>query len=292
VALGIVGFVGALFHTLNHALFKSLLFLNSGSMLAATGTQDMNRLGGLMRFMPLTAITALVAAFSISGVPLFNGFASKWTLYTAAIQGSLAAKFLAPCAIVAILTSALTLASFIKFFGASFLSRTSELVRDRAAAKPLEVGGAMQLPQVFLAAACLVLGVAPAIAFGLIGLVLEASQQGLGVILAAGAPLGAGGAVAPALLPGGAVLNPLVLAGLLGVLFLLAWGLARGARAGRRRAEPWLCGYVRESDQVRYRAHSFYADLKRYFRWLGGADPASESRRHLRMDSETQAKPE
>ena len=82
---------GALFHTVNHGLFKALLFLNAGSMLCATGTQDLNRMGGLMRYMPVTAVTALVASFSIAGVPLFNGFASKWSLYVAAFQGSAAA---------------------------------------------------------------------------------------------------------------------------------------------------------------------------------------------------------
>ena len=121
---------GALFHVLNHGLFKGLLFLNAGSMLHATGTQDLNQMGGMMKFMPLTAITALIASFSISGVPLFNGFVSKWSIYVAAIQGSSSAHYLVVCAVIAILTSALTLASFIKFFGVSFLSRTSALVRE------------------------------------------------------------------------------------------------------------------------------------------------------------------
>ena len=125
-ALATIAFFGALFHVLNHGLFKGLLFLNAGSMLHATGTQDLNQMGGMMKFMPLTAITALVASFSISGVPLFNGFVSKWSIYVAAIQGSRSAKYLSLCAVIAILTSALTLASFIKFFGVSFLSRTSD----------------------------------------------------------------------------------------------------------------------------------------------------------------------
>ena len=127
--------------SLNHGLFKGLLFLNAGSMLHATGTQDLNKMGGLMKFMPLTAVTALVASFSISGVPLFNGFVSKWSIYVAAVQGSSSARYLAVCAVIAILTSALTLASFIKFFGVSFLSRTSTLVKAQAAGKgELEVG--------------------------------------------------------------------------------------------------------------------------------------------------------
>jgi len=72
--------LGALLHAINHGLFKGLLFLNAGSMLHATGTQDLNKMGGLMKFMPLTAVTALIASFSISGVPLFNGFVSRASL--------------------------------------------------------------------------------------------------------------------------------------------------------------------------------------------------------------------
>ena len=107
VTLAAIGLFGALYHVMNHGVFKGLLFLNAGSILYATGTQDLNKLGGLMKFMPLTAVTALVASFSISGVPLFNGFVSKWSIYVAAVQGSGASGsgYLALCAIIAILTS-------------------------------------------------------------------------------------------------------------------------------------------------------------------------------------------
>ncbi|MGE5203976.1 MAG: complex I subunit 5 family protein, partial [Chlamydiota bacterium] len=117
--------LAALFHIVNHSLFGSLLYLNSGSVLHSTGTKDLDRLGGLMKFMPTTALTALVGSLAISGVPLFNGFASKWAIFVAAIEGAHWTRYLAVCAVVAILTSGLTLASFIKFFGTIFLSRTS-----------------------------------------------------------------------------------------------------------------------------------------------------------------------
>ena len=96
--LAAIALFGALFHVLNHGLFKGLLFLNAGSMLHATGTQDLNKMGGLMKFMPLTAVTAFVASFSISGVPLFNGFASKWSIYVAAIQGQPVPRNISACA--------------------------------------------------------------------------------------------------------------------------------------------------------------------------------------------------
>jgi hydrogenase-4 component B len=270
-ALAAIGLFGALLHVLNHGLFKALLFLNAGSMLHATGTQDLNKMGGLMKYMPLTAVTAIVASFSISGVPLFNGFVSKWTIYVAAVQGTASAKYLAVFAVIAILTSALTLASFIKFFGVSFLSRTSALVSSQAAHHPrLEVGWTMQLPQVALALACVLLGILPAIGFRLMQLALAASAQGYGTSLGKAAP------TQSALLGGveqwqsTALFAPLVFAAVLGLMFLVVRSLSKLGSATRREASPWLCGYVREADCHRYSAHNFYGEIKRYFRWLGG----------------------
>jgi formate hydrogenlyase subunit 3/multisubunit Na+/H+ antiporter MnhD subunit len=271
-ALAAVGLFGALLHVLNHGLFKALLFLNAGSMLHATGTQDLNKMGGLMKFMPLTAITAIVASFSISGVPLFNGFVSKWTIYVAAVQGSGSAKYLAVFAVIAILTSVLTLASFIKFFGVSFLSRTSTLVTTRAAEQGrLEVGWSMQVPQVALALACVLLGVVPAIGFRLVQLALNGSSQGYGSVLAKAAPMQTGLWSGVEKFQSTALFAPLVLALMLGLMFVVVRVLSKLGSASRRAAVPWLCGYVREADCHRYSAHNFYGEIKRYFRWLGGA---------------------
>jgi len=271
-ALAAVGLFGALLHVLNHGLFKALLFLNAGSMLHATGTQDLNKMGGLMKFMPLTAITAIIASFSISGVPLFNGFVSKWTIYVAAVQGSGSARYLAVFAVIAILTSVLTLASFIKFFGVSFLSRTSALVTARAAGHGrLEVGWSMQLPQVALALACVLLGVVPAIGFRLMQLALNGSSQGYGAALAKAAPMQTGLWEGVKKFQSTALFAPLMLALVLGLMFLVVRVISKLGGASRRAAVPWLCGYVREADCHRYSAHNFYGEIKRYFRWLGGA---------------------
>jgi formate hydrogenlyase subunit 3/multisubunit Na+/H+ antiporter MnhD subunit len=280
-ALAAFALFGALFHVLNHGVFKGLLFLNAGSMLHATGTQDLNKLGGLMKFMPLTAITALVASLSISGVPPFNGFASKWAIYVAAIQGGGAARYLPACAVVAILTSALTLASFIKFFGTSFLSRTSDLVREQSLAhKRLEVGFTMQLPQVFLAVICILLGVLPVIGLRFIQTAMQMSREGYGISLATGAETIRGGALNGIEGPAAAGLFvPLGLVVVLGGMLVLTWLVARLGGAKRRVAEPWLCGYAREADCHRYVAHNFYGEIKRYFRWLGGTARAPSDKR-------------
>lgn len=267
-----LGLFGALLHVLNHGAFKALLFLNSGSMLHATGTQDLNRMGGLMKYMPLTGATALVAAFSISGVPLFNGFVSKWSICVSAIQGTGGARYLALCAVIGILTSALTLASFIKFFGVSFLSRTSSLVAQQASRrKRLEVGWTMQLPQIALALICVLLGILPAIAFRLMNLAMEASRQGYGSLLADASAAQGGWLSGVSLLGSSALYAPAGLVAVLGMAMLFSRAVARAGGAKRQSAEPWLCGYARQAECHRYIAHHFYDEIKRYARWAGGA---------------------
>jgi NADH:ubiquinone oxidoreductase subunit 5 (subunit L)/multisubunit Na+/H+ antiporter MnhA subunit len=172
--------------------------------------------------------------------------------------------------VIAILTSALTLASFIKFFGVSFLSRSSAVTARAAAQGRLEVGWLMQLPQVFLAALCVLLGLVPAIAFRLVQLTLEASPNGLGAALG-----GATGEMNPSwtglqAVHSQAVFAPLALLAVLAVTFLTARFLSRLGGAPRRAAIPWLCGYARDARQHRYVAHNFYGEIKRYFRWIGG----------------------
>ena len=278
-ALATIGLIGALLHVLNHGLFKALLFLNAGSMLHATGTQDLNRMGGLMKYMPLTAITALVASFSISGVPLFNGFVSKWTIYVSAIQGSRVAPYLALCAVIAILTSALTLASFAKFFGASFLSRSSTLVKARASELGrLEVPWMMQLSQLVLALFCVLLGVVPVVGFRLLQTALRANRGGLGTTLAdATAVVSHFSGIDQ--FQASAVFAPVVLAGVLVLLFALVYAVSRLGAAPRRVAAPWLCGYAREAECHRYVAHNFYGEIKRYFGWLGGTPRPANGKR-------------
>ncbi len=280
-ALAAIAFFGALLHVLNHGIFKGLLFLDAGSMLHATGTQDLNQMGGLMRFMPLTAITTLIASFSISGVPLFNGFVSKWSIYVATIQGSASARYLVICAVVAILTSVLTLASFVKFFGVSFLSRTSALVNAQASVTRLEVPWMMQAPQIILAGLCILLGIVPALGFGVIQHALETSRQGFGAALADATALKTGPVSGLVTSNAAAVFMPVALAFLLGMLFAAVYGISKLGSAPRRVAAPWLCGYAREAECNRYVAHNFYGEIKRYFGWLGGTPhlPGSSVRR-------------
>jgi formate hydrogenlyase subunit 3/multisubunit Na+/H+ antiporter MnhD subunit len=263
--LAAVALIAVLFHTLNHGIFKSLLFLNAGSVLHATGTQDLGNLGGLLRFMPITGATAIVASCAIAGVPLFSGFASKWLIYTAAIQGHVSVPILAFCAALAILTSALTLALFVKFFGAIFLSRTSHLVRHVALEQStLEPGWLMRLPQLALALLCLFCGLFPGWMFQLLSRVLQTSKQGLAIPLADAIPLSLDAGSGIRFPEFGAVYIPWLVALVLVITVFCARAIARMGGASQRASAPWLCGYAVGNDLHRYHAGHFYSELHRY----------------------------
>jgi NADH:ubiquinone oxidoreductase subunit 5 (subunit L)/multisubunit Na+/H+ antiporter MnhA subunit len=123
-----LAFAGGLFHLLNHTLYKSDLFLSLGSVEKRAGSHDLDRLGGLARNMPATFAMALVGAFSISGIPPFNGFYSKWMIYQGLLEEAAGlprgyALWLLVCLVLAVFGSALTLASFMKFLHSVFLGK-------------------------------------------------------------------------------------------------------------------------------------------------------------------------
>ncbi|MFA6043196.1 MAG: proton-conducting transporter membrane subunit, partial [Patescibacteria group bacterium] len=126
--LALIGLVAALFHTLNHATFKSLLFLSAGSVINQTHTRNMEEYGGLMKYMPQTALFFLVGAMAISALPPFNGFFSEWLTFQALFQGIAALDFYAKWIFILAagslaFTGGLALACFVKAFGATFLAR-------------------------------------------------------------------------------------------------------------------------------------------------------------------------
>jgi formate hydrogenlyase subunit 3/multisubunit Na+/H+ antiporter MnhD subunit len=270
VALASIALAGAFFHTLNHALFKSLLFFNAGSILFATGTQNLNRIGGLAKFMPLTAWTALVASFSIAGVPLFNGFASKWSIYAATILGAKEVGYLAIFGLFGMVTSAITLASFMKFYGVSFLSRVSDDVRKNSEKRTLEAGPYMQIPQVFLAALCILLGMFPSAAYIFFGNALDVGAFGVVGALPKISIETEGLWKGLSQLGGDVLFMPLVLAGIMLLLFMLARLISKLGSPERKTGDAWLCGYDREADIHRYTAHNLYGEFKKYFSWVGG----------------------
>ncbi|MBA3063791.1 MAG: NADH/ubiquinone/plastoquinone (complex I), partial [Atribacteria sp.] len=144
-----LGIIGGLFHLFNHSVFKSLLFLNSGAVEYATGTRDLQKMGGLMTKMPITGATSLVASMSIAGIPPFNGFWSKLIIIIAAVQANRLGY-----AFWAVLASILTLASFTKVMKYAFFGK----LRDKWN-KVEEVPVFMKFAMIILALICVVGGV-------------------------------------------------------------------------------------------------------------------------------------
>ncbi|WP_448204782.1 hydrogenase 4 subunit B [Azospirillum sp. sgz302134] len=152
----------ALLHVVNHSLFKSLLFFAAGALLTATGTRDLNQLGGLIHRMPTTAVLALIGAASISALPPLNGFVGEWLLFQAILNGPALPEWALKIEIAVVgaavaLATALAGACFVRLYGTAFLGRP----RSRVAAEAVEVGTAMRLGMAIPAALCVALGVLP-----------------------------------------------------------------------------------------------------------------------------------
>ena len=143
-----LGLAGGLYHLVNHAMFKGLLFLCMGAVTYSTGTRKLDNLGGLWKKMPITTSTCIIAALAISGIPPFNGFASKTVLVEAVANYSFVLKF------VMIFTAALTFASFLKLINYTFFGESK-----RPLITVKEVPLLMQLPMIVLAILCVLLGI-------------------------------------------------------------------------------------------------------------------------------------
>jgi hydrogenase-4 component B len=248
---------GCLLHVWNHALFKSLLFLGAGSVLKATGTRRIDRLGGLIKSMPWTAGFFIVGAVAICGLPPLNGFVSELFVYLG-IFGSLSqtgtgAALIALAAPCLAMIGALAVACFVKATGATFLGvpRSPEAERGR------EASASMLVPMGILAAACVAIGLAP----GLVSGALDA------------AVLSWNGGMA---LPGIASLAPLdyiscaglsLVTAIAFVSLMLALRFAR-RRSGLCRSGPtWDCGYAVPTGRMQYTASSFARGLVLMFAW-------------------------
>lgn len=151
-----LGLSAGLFHAVNHTLFKGLLFLCAGAVQHETGSLDLDGLGGLSKKMPKTTLLFLIGAASISGLPPFNGFASKWMIYQATFARAMEDHniFFAAVCVCALITSVLTLASFIKVAHSVFFGQLPKKLE-----KVKEVPQSMLIPMWILAALCILMGV-------------------------------------------------------------------------------------------------------------------------------------
>ncbi len=250
-----IGVVGGLFHMINHAMYKSELFLMSGAVSRAVGSDEIADGGGLARSLPITFTCATVAAMAISGVPPLNGFASKWLVYQGAL--SIPNRGLGMVLIVvAVFGSALTLASFVKVLYSAFLSAPPKGARqDR---RPVKEDFFLTAPMVVLAIGCIALGVMP-------GLAIEGLSEPaiVGVATTGAMPVAADGVVS---LPQG-LWSP----GQATVLILLGIGIGAGlvwvSTFGRkiRIVRPFLGGELPEPSDERFRVPGtqFYETIRK-----------------------------
>ncbi len=252
--MAVLGFSGGLLHVLNHALFKSLLFLGAGMVVHQTGSRAIDRLGGLLKGMRITGTTFLIGSLAIAGLPPFNGFVSEFLIYLGSFKGvplnrgTFALSLLAIVALAVI--GGLALACFTKVVGVVFEGEP----RSPAAENVKEHGWTMLLAMITLATACFVIGVFP----------------GLFVVLAVKTATSTG------LIDGAVLIEPLLeltgnitrvavtfLAGLVAVM-LLRLALYRGKTVTR--SATWGCGFTQPTVRMQYTGSSFAASILEFFR--------------------------
>jgi hydrogenase-4 component B len=259
--LAVFALAAALYHAANHAAFKALLFLGAGAVVHATGTRDMEAMGGLVKRMPWTAAAFLVGSVAIAALPPLNGFVSEWLTFQALLQTvqiprlELSLVFALGIAGLA-LTSGLAVACFVRAFGITFLA----LPRSESAARAHEVGGAMRVALLLLAIGCAALGLGPTVVFPALG---RAAASLVGrptpVLVEWPLTLTVAGDFASLSMP------VIALALGLGLVLptLALWAL--GAPRGRRRTATWGCGRLLQTARMEYNATSFAGPYKRIF---------------------------
>ena len=253
-----LGFGGALLHVLNHSLFKSLLFYSAGSIYQQTHTQNMENLGGLIKFMPKTAVLFLVGAVAIGGLPPLNGFVSEFVIYSGLIEGfhtnniSQIILFVLSLAGLSII-GGLSVLTFTKAFGTIFLGQPRTTLHHQ----PKEVSLLMLVPQYFIIGMMLSVAFLPQLYMKIIGNMLSALNP-----LQPNTNLVAGIVSTSASIS----LYSLLLAGIIATIWILR-SIAMRNKVERVDA-TWGCGYVAPNSRQQYTAKSFSKPLGKIFNML------------------------
>jgi formate hydrogenlyase subunit 3/multisubunit Na+/H+ antiporter MnhD subunit len=279
--MAVLGFAGGLLHVLNHAIFKGLLFLGAGSVLHATGTREIDEMGGLLKKMPLTGATFLIGAAAISGLPPLNGFVSEFLIALGALSSATAHDV--PVAVPALLTlgglaliGGLAAACFAKAFGIVFLGEP----RSDHARHAHEAALSMRVPMFLLAAGCFAIGLlGPFVTRFAAPAIEQVARVPVGDHLAqAAAPLSA------------VAIGALAFLALLALLATLRLWLLRGRPVGE--TVTWDCGYARPTARMQYTSSSFAQPLTDLF-WSflrtrrAGASPEGYFPREAALSTET-----
>jgi formate hydrogenlyase subunit 3/multisubunit Na+/H+ antiporter MnhD subunit len=278
--LAALALTATLYHCLNHAFFKSLLFLATGSVLHATSERSLGRLGGLIHRMPWVAWTALIGTVAIAGLPPLNGFVSEWLLLQAFLftpglpQGYV--NMLVPVAAAAVaLTAALSGYVMVKFYGIVFLGQP----RDPALAQAHDAGGWEKTGLAWLGAGCIALGLLPRAVIAALDPITR-QFTGYGISDEAGGWL----FLAP-IEPERASYSPLLFLAVATAVILLAWLAVRAFYHGRARRAPfWDCGFPWQNARMQDTAEGFGQPVKVVFRpafRIEGEAPAPRDRKPL-----------
>lgn len=253
--LAILGFTGAIFHTLNHGIFKSLLFFSAGSVCQALGSRDMEMGGGLQKRMPWTGLATLIGAAALCGLPPLNGFIGEWIIYQGLLGPRLGGgmRIAAPAACLLALAGALAAAALSKAYGILFLGAP----RSQAAEVARDPGRFMLFPMIFLAALCLGIGIFPA---GLLRAALAAAANASGL----------SSSVSCAAVRGQWAGLPVVL-GVLGLSFWVLCAVFFIFRCALLRSRAisigptWSCGFSLPTSRMQYSGSSYSQSAARSF---------------------------
>jgi hydrogenase-4 component B len=257
-----LGLLAGLYHTINHAMFKTLLFLGAGSLAYATHTRNMEEYGGLLRRMPWTGLLFLIGAASISALPPTNGFVSEWlvfqTLFLSLHLPTILLKLLLPLAAAMLaLTGVLALACFAKAFGIAFLALPRSSHARRAEEVPLSMRIGMGLPAVL----CLLLGLLPMVMVPMLDRIVRPFTTSIAERMVAVD----GWALAPVNVDFSSLSTPSIALGLAG-LSLLGFLVVKmlGGMVRARYGKTWACG-INISPRTEYTATGFAQPIKSVF---------------------------
>jgi hydrogenase-4 component B len=260
-ALSVLALVASMYHTMNHAVFKGLLFMGAGSVVSATHTRNVEDMGGLIKQMPWTGLLFLIGAISIAGLPPFNGFISEWLTLQALlssyqIPSTILQISIAFASLPLALTIGIAAATFVKLFSMSFLSKA----RSKHALNIREVPRSMILGMSILAAICILLGVIPFLGISLISTAFHLSSQPSSPFDSISIQNSSGMSFASLSMPVVAIILTSVAIAIFGFIRVLS-GPTRKTISG-----TWDCGFGNLNERMEYTATSLSQPIRAVFK--------------------------
>ncbi|MDE1829874.1 MAG: hydrogenase 4 subunit B [Thaumarchaeota archaeon] len=278
-SLSALALVASMFHTINHAFFKGLLFMGAGSVVYATHTKDMEKLGGLVRLMPWTSLLFLVGAISISGLPPFNGFVSEWLalqalLSSSQIPSTILQISIAFASLPLALTIGLAAGTFVRLFAMTFLSKA----RSKFSLNIREVSRNMIAGMAILASACALFGIVPSLGISLSSTAFHLPYQPSSPFDAVSLQNASGKSFANLSMP--------VVAMMLSGMALAVFGFIRvmSGKTTKTTYGTWDCGFGNLNERMEYTATSLSQPIRAVFKALFKSHNESDKELYVRTN--------